>query len=258
MTINIACLQVDVRWGQEELNVDRVLNAIDDLEQGSVNIACLPELFTTGYDYEYLKRRDHNITRGILQRLSDKAKEKAIFIIAGSLPHKEEDKIYNTLFIIDPDGVCIASYRKLHLFPLMGEDSFFTPGSKILVFDTIWSKMGVAICYDLRFSWLFQSMAFAGAHVIFVPAQFPAVRIEHWDILLRARAIENQLFMVGINRIGRDASGIFSGHTSIYSPTGRLVAGGEGMTGDGWITGEIDLSEVEKTRKELPTMFGCQ
>jgi len=255
MAINIACLQMGLKWADEEFNIRRVLKEIDKLWQGNdtIDIICLPELFTTGFDYDYLKNRGKGITDCILQRLSKKARDRGIYIIAGTLPETENSRLYNTLFVIDQRGEIIESYRKIHLFPLMGEDRFFSSGERIITFNTPWANIGVAVCYDLRFPDLFQTMAKAGAKVIFLPAQFPSVRIRHWDILLRARAIENQIFMVGVNRVGEDPMGSFSGHTAIFNPMGDLVAGCS--VEEGWIIGAIDINEVDRVRRDLPTLF---
>ncbi len=134
----------------------------------------------------------------------------------------------------------------------MGEDGFFSAGKNILVFQTPWARIGVAICYDLRFPELFRQMALDGAEIIFVPAQFPAVRIDHWDTLLKARAIENQIFIVGVNRIGYDPFNRFSGHTCIIDPMGKMRAsGGEE---EGWVTCAIDLKMLDCVRRELPAL----
>ncbi len=253
MVITVACLQMNIEWDNEILNIEKAIKALDELGRKQINVICFPELFTTGFNYSYIKDRDNSINNEILNKLSEKARERGSYIIAGSLPEKDKDKIYNTLFVLDPTGKCVESYRKIHLFPLMDEDEFFSPGEKIVVFNTPWTRIGVAICYDLRFPDLFQSMALGGAEMIFVPAQFPSARIGHWDTLLKARAIENQVFMVGVNRIGNDPAGVFSGHTSIFHPIGDLVAaGGEH---EGWIAGSIDLKEVNRVRRELPTLF---
>ena len=252
-TITVACLQMPVIWGKEHENLERVMEAIDGLPGGQVDMICLPELFTTGFDYTLLKGRDHGMTEEVLHALGEKARSRKAYILAGTLPEEEGGRVYNTLFVIDPSGKKVASYRKMHLFPLMGEDGFFCPGETPLVFRTPWARIGVAVCYDVRFSHLFLKMALNSAQIIVVPAQFPAARIDHWDTLLRARAIENQLFVVGVNRIGEDPGNRFPGHSCIIDPMGALLAGnGEE---EGWIIGSIDIGEVERARRSLPALF---
>ncbi|MBN2374545.1 carbon-nitrogen family hydrolase [bacterium] len=253
MIIKIAAFQMSVEWGKERSNIDKVIKAIDRLSDEQVHIISFPELFTTGFDYDYIKDRDPDVTWGILDELGVKAKERQAYILAGTLPETDMGRVYNTLFVIGPSGERTAAYRKMHLFPLIDEDRFFNAGEDILVFQTEWARIGLAICYDLRFSDQFRSMALEGAEVIFVPAQFPSSRIDHWDTLLKARAIENQVFIAGINRTGQDRVGSFSGHTAIYDPMGRMIAGGS--EGEGWIAGSIDLGEIDRVRRELPALF---
>jgi predicted amidohydrolase len=242
-----------VAWGKEETNIENVIQAIDSLPIDQPHFICLPELFTTGFDYDYLQKREARRTREILDRIAEKARTKGSYVLAGTLPEAEGDRVYNTLFVLAPSGERIASYRKIHLFPLMAEDGFFSAGENTLVFQTPWARIGAAICYDLRFPELFREMALDGAEIIFVPAQFPAIRIDHWDILLKARAIENQVFIVGVNRIGYDPFNRFSGHTCIIDPMGKMRAGGEEE--EGWITATIDLKMLDCIRRELPTLF---
>lgn len=251
--LTIACLQMPVLLGKEERNIETVLRAIDGLSIDKPHVICLPELFTTGFDYPYLKKREPGITWEVLDKLAEKAKARCAYILAGTLPERVNNRVYNTLFVLDPWGQRVAAYRKIHLFPLMGEDDFFSPGEGPLVFNTSRASIGIAVCYDIRFPLLFRSMALEGAEIIFVPAQFPDVRIDHWDILLKARAIENQFFVVGVNRIGDDHTGRFPGHTCIIDPLGRLKTGGaeEG----GWVISAIDLGEVERIRQALPSFL---
>jgi predicted amidohydrolase len=251
--LTVACLQMSVAWRKEDKNVENVMQSIDRLPIDQPHFICLPELFTTGFDYDYLQRREARRTWEILDKIAEKSKAKGAYILAGTLPETEGDRVYNTLFVLDPSGERIASYRKIHLFPLIAEDGFFHAGKNTLVFQTPWARIGVAICYDLRFPELFREMALDGAEIIFVPAQFPAVRIDHWDILLKARAIENQVFIAGVNRIGYDPFNRFSGHTCIIDPMGKMRAGGGEE--EGWVTGAIDLQMLDCVRIALPTLF---
>ncbi|MGA1840374.1 MAG: carbon-nitrogen family hydrolase [bacterium] len=251
--LTVACLQMSVAWRKEEKNIENVMRAIDRLSVDQPHFICLPELFTTGFDYDYLQKRDAERTWEVLEKIAEKAKAKKSYILAGTLPEPEGEHVYNTLFVLNPYGERIASYRKIHLFPLIGEDRFFHAGENTLVFQTPWARIGVAICYDLRFPELFHKMALDGAEIIFVPAHFPAARIDHWDILLKARAIENQVFVAGVNRIGYDPFSRFSGHTCIIDPMGKMRAGGGEE--EGWVTGGIDLQMLNCVRVELPTLF---
>jgi predicted amidohydrolase len=128
----------------------------------------------------------------------------------------------------------------------MGEDAFFTPGQNCPVFDTPLARVGICICYDLRFPSQFADLAGRGAEIILVPARFPHPRLDHWQILLRARAIENYLFTAGCNCIGAYGRNLFCGHSCIVSPWGETLA--EAGEREGTVMAEIDLAQVEESR----------
>ena len=148
-------------------------------------------------------------------------------VVVGSLPEKVDERIYNTAYVIDR-GDLVGSYRKLHMFSTMGEDRFLSPGDRSLVVATSVGRLGVAICYDLRFPELFRKMALEGAEVICLPAEWPRPRQEHWRTLLRARAMENQLFVVAANCCGIQGKLDFFGMSLLLSARGEVLAeGGE-------------------------------
>jgi predicted amidohydrolase len=140
----------------------------------------------------------------------------------------------------------------VHLFSPTKEDRFFLPGREAVVAKTSLGTVGLMICYDLRFPEMCRSLVLKGAQVVAVVAQWPAVRIAHWDILLRARAIENQVYIVGVNRCGKDGDLDYGGHSRIVSPWGEVLArtGKRAAT----VAATIDLDQVEKIRKKIPCL----
>jgi len=248
MRLTISLAQIDIALGRPEENLAKVEGMIAEASQRGSQIVLLPELWSTGYDLE--RAEEHaRTTERLLARLTDLAKEHSLFII-GSLLSAKEGHLYNRATILSPKGVLVGEYRKIHLFRLMEEEKYFAPGTETPVFDFPWGKGALAICYDLRFPELFRKYALGGARIVFLPAEWPYPRLEAWRILLRARAIENQFFMVGCNRVGKSKGKVFFGCSSIYDPWGEPVL--EGGEEEGLLTAEIDLDEVDEARREIP------
>lgn len=247
--ITISGIQMEIIPKDEGANLKKALKMIDKAILKNSQIVCLPELFTTGFDYDYIKKCSRKIPNSITDALCEKARYSGIYIIAGSIPEKVGKKLFNTSVFIGKDGMILGKYRKVHLFPLMGEDKNFCPGSNVQIFETEFGPMGVVICYDLRFPEIFRKLAILGAKVIFVPSQFPNPKIDHWRTLLKARAIENQIFVFGINTIGHDEISTFFGHSMVVDPLGIIIAESSGA--GGIITEKIDLSKINEIRKRV-------
>lgn len=243
-------VQTDVRLGDTESNLEAALECIAFLASQNVNIAVLPEMWSCSFDNENL--RDHaKKTPMILDRLSEAASHHHL-IIAGSMPEISNGDIFNTLYVMDINGSVAGFYRKIHLFSLTGEEKYFRSGDKTLVCDTSLGPVGVMICYDLRFPEVCRSLALKGAQVVVVSAQWPRSRIDAWDILLQARAIENQLFIVASNRCGYEKEVDFGGHSQIISPRGEIAAKAGHETEIRYA--ELDFREIEVCRKEIPCL----
>lgn len=227
-----------------------MINGIHRLGEREAQIAVLPELWSAGFDSPSKTIEQAEQTPKIIDMLSDLAK-KYRMVIAGSLPEKSEGHLYNTMMVIDSDGTVAGSYRKIHLFSFIGEDNVFSAGNQAVVCSTSCGPIGLMICFDLRFPELCRSLALSGARIIIVSAQWPASRIHHWDTLLQARAIENQLFIAAANRVGKDADLLFNGHSQIISPDGKVLAKIIDQTDEA--TAEINFSEVDIVRNR----FNC-
>lgn len=162
--------------------------------------------------------------------------------------------VYNTLPVIGPREGVLGAYRKIHLFPPMKEPQWIIPGEMPLSLELPWGRTGFAICYDLRFPELFRRYAGDGAQVVFLPAEWPYPRLEHWRTLLRARAIENQCYMVAVNRVGTDADTEtrYCGHSTVIDPWGETVL--EAGETEGHFTVTIDIDLVAQVRSALPVL----
>ena len=203
---------------------------------------------------------DHNSVRGVGEA-ARLARERGIYLIAGSLPELEGPRVYNTSFVYAPDGTCIARHRKIHLFDIdveggqrFMESEVLSPGREVTTFDTPWGTMGLCICFDMRFQELCRLMALRGARVIFAPAAFnmttgPA----HWELLFRQRAVDNQCFTVGVSP-ARDEQGSYVayGNSIAVDPWGAVLcrAGAEETT----LYADLDVERLEAVRAQLPIL----
>ena len=169
-------------------------------------------------------------------------------VVIGSLPEESGGKIFNTAYVLDR-GEVLDSYRKLHMFSTMGEDRFLSPGDRSLVVSTSAGRLGVAICYDLRFPELFRKMALEGAEIICLPAEWPKPRQEHWRTLLRARAMENQLFVIATNCCGVQGKLDFFGMSLLLSARGEVLA--EGGETDTELFATFDSQEMVDYRAQI-------
>lgn len=168
-----------------------------------------------------------------------------------SSPNKKEG-VFNSSYVINRDGDIVARYDKVHRFRLMEEDRYLSPGRETVTFRLDDIPCGVIICYDLRFPEFVRKLALMGAKILFVPAQWPKPREAHWKLLNIVRAIENQFFVVAVNRAGRDKSGDFPGMSLVVDPWGEVLL--EGSDKQELLTTTLDLSRIDHARQKI-TVF---
>ena len=178
------------------------------------------------------------------------AKEYQVNIVGGSVATKRADKFFNTMYVANRTGKIVAEYDKAHLFKLMDEHLFMNAGQSTNTFELDEITCGGVICYDLRFPEWIRTHVLKGAKILFIPAEWPAKRIDHWQLLLQARAIENQCFIVAVNRVGSDPGNDFNGHSMVIAPWGELLISGH--SDEGIYYAELDLQEVDTVRKTIP------
>ena len=196
------------------------------------DMAILPEMFCCPYDNACFRAYGEPEGGPAYQMLSRTARELNLWLVGGSLPELDGDKIYNTAYVFDPTGTCVARHRKMHLFDIdvQGGQSFresatLSPGNDITLFDTPYGRIGLCICFDLRFEELCRLMALEGARVLLAPAAFnmttgPA----HWELLLRQRAVDNQCFTVGAAPARDEAASYVAwGHSLVCDPWGTVL-----------------------------------
>jgi predicted amidohydrolase len=241
--------QFHSKLGNIPANINRSLELIRRASQNQAVLILFPELWTSGYDLENApKNAQKNLDE--IEELVRCSHEFNISI-AGSYLLKDNDKIFNRFLLIDPQLGLLPSYDKIHLFQLTGEEKIFTPGTHFTLVDEPWGKTALTICYDLRFPEFYRKYAVDGARVFLVPAQWPERRINHWKILLQARAVENQCFILGCNSVGTISGDVYGGNSAIIDPWGKILAEADGQNEE-LLYAEVDPGVAEKARSTIP------
>jgi len=259
--IKIAAIQMPTVADKME-NVRTVKTYLEKIKDENPDFVILPEMFCCPYQTENFPIYAEKEGGPVWQQLSGYAKQYGIYLIGGSMPEKDaEGNVYNTSYIFDREGKQIGKHRKVHLFDIdvkggqtFKESDTLTAGDSDTVFDTEFGKIGVMLCFDIRFPELSRMMVNDGAKVIFVPAAFnmttgPA----HWELSFRTRALDNQIYMVGCAPARDVSAGYISwGHSIVTDPWGRVT----GMLdeNEGILLAELDMDYEEQVREELPLL----
>jgi omega-amidase len=247
--MRVALVQMDLCLGQPRRNRERAANLVRQAAAGA-DVVLLPELWTTGYVLPELAGnladRDGLPTGPFLSAL---AQEAGVYLV-GSVADEENGRVYNRATVYGPDGRLLGRYDKVHLVPMMNEPQYLAAGDRLVSVDMGGVSVGLAICYDLRFPELFRHLALRGVQVMIIPAEWPAERLHHWRTLLMARAIENQCFVLGCNRVGRDHANAFAGHSMVVDPWGQVLA--EAGDTETLLYAVLDLSQVAAVRSQVP------
>ena len=254
--LTIALAQMDVSPGKPEVNLDRARALAAQAREAQADLLLLPELWYHGYDLERAREWAAPLGEGGFAKMSALAREFGLYLAGSTLERhagggsgEPGRTVSNTAALYSPQGDLLGSYRKIHLFRLMQEHRYLTPGDSATLCPTPWGPVGLSICYDMRFPELFRVMALAGAVLFLVPAQWPVKRVEAWFLLARARAVENELFVAACNRVGRDGDVVFPGRSCVVDPWGNVLV--EGDDSERLLVASIDLREVRKARRYL-------
>jgi len=252
MKFTLSLGQMDIRFGDPAANFATVTRMAEEAKRRGSDLILFPELWSTAYDLTHASRYASSLDSGLFNEISSLARRLEIHILGSTLSLQGENKYGNTLTVFAPDGSQLANYSKIHLFRLMDEDRYLSAGNRITTVDLPFGRAGLAICYDLRFPELFRAHALAGAEMAFLPSEWPEPRLMHWQTLIRARAIENQMFIFACNRVGTDAQNVFFGHSMAVDPWGEILA--EAGDGEEVISLSVDLSKVQDARKTIPIL----
>jgi len=260
MSLKVAVCQLKTELDQD-VTLAKAERMVKEAAGNGADMVALPEMFNCPYSSGYFRKIAALGHEKSVAAMSRWARENNVILIGGSIPEVEGDKIYNTSFVFDRKGQQIARHRKVHLFDVdlpgmrFKESDTFSPGEDITVFDTEYGKMGLAICFDVRFPELFRAMAKRGAQIIFLPAQFnmttgPA----HWDLQLRCRAVDNECFFVAAAAARYEGFDYECwGYSMIIDPYGTKLAACDEK--EQIIYADVDLERINQVRAQLPTFL---
>ncbi|WP_298535246.1 carbon-nitrogen hydrolase family protein [uncultured Methanobrevibacter sp.] len=266
-SIKIALCQMNVVDNKEK-NIEKAIQMIKESKEQGADLAVLPEMFNCPYENEkFIEYAEILEDSQTLMEISDIAKEENIHVLAGSIPELERDdeneteSIYNTAVFFDNNGKQLGKHRKMHLFDIdvkgkiyFKESDTLSAGNDFTIINTDLARIGIGICYDIRFVELSRIMALNGAEILIFPGAFnlttgPA----HWELLFRSRALDNQVYAIGVApALDEDASYNSYGHSIAVNPWGEVIE--ELDYSEELKIVEIDLDEIKRVREEIPVL----
>ncbi|MDC3415962.1 carbon-nitrogen family hydrolase [Aquibacillus salsiterrae] len=250
MGLKVALCQIDIAFGDPKANFKKVEAFFQQIEK-DVDIVVLPELWTTGYDLTRLDEIADQDGQASFAYISQLAKKYQVHVVAGSIAKRLSDTdVTNTLFVVNREGKVVKEYSKAHLFRLMDEEKHLIEGNDNGLFELENTLSAGVICYDIRFPEWIRTQMLADTKVLYVVAEWPKPRIDHWRALLISRAIENQCYVVACNRVGADPNNEFGGHSIIVGPWGEIIA--EANDEETILYGEIEPDKVDEVRSTIP------
>lgn len=263
---DVAVLQMNS--GEDKaVNIATALRLIDEAATTGARLVVLPEIWTYLGNDEGNRANAEPIPGPVTEALAEKARQHGIYVHGGSMLEQRagEPKLFNTTVVFDPRGEIVAKYSKMHMFDVVldgvasyRESNTVQRGEEIVTFDLDGTTVGLAICYDLRFPELFRILRLQGAEVIVLPAAFTMTTgKDHWEVLIRARAIENQLYMVACGQYGPDSSGKWCyGRSLVADPWGTVLATAPDR--ETILRATIDRDSLQKVRRQVPSVENRQ
>ncbi len=259
MKLAVAAIQLNTR-DEKETNVARIEALIDEAAAGGARFVSLPE--NCNYFGEHKLANAEPIPGPTTERLRRKAIQHGIYLHCGSIPEAgpSREKVYNTTVVYGPEGQELARYRKLHLYDVyhLGgkymESATVEPGNEVVTLEVEGWRIGLSICYDLRFPELYRALAERGAQILMIPAAFTLYTgKDHWEALMRARAIENQAFVISPAQFGPHPPGLQCfGNSMVVDPWGTVIA--RAPEGEAVVQAVLDMSYREEVIKKIPAL----
>ncbi|GLI36124.1 carbon-nitrogen hydrolase [Desulforhabdus amnigena] len=244
----VGCSQLDVLPGNIWKNVEKAERLVSENAEKGCRLLIFPEMWSCSFVYSRLREMAET-TPHVLERFQEWGRRNEM-VLVGSLPERDGDAVFNSSYVIDRTGEIVGKYRKIHLFSYNREHEYFGRGEKSVVCSTSVGRLGIMICYDLRFPELARRLALDGAEILCISALWPTTRINHWSLLLRSRALENQMFVMGCNGCGKEQNLRYGGASAIVSPTGELLA--EGKDGEEQVITTLDQDLMTAFRRQIP------
>lgn len=246
---------IQLECSDKETPEARAIRALDLTNEaaGDVDLVVLPELWQSGaFNMDATKQCATTIDSPLVNEFRKAAVRHGTWIHMGSIAELVSSKLFNTAVLIDPSGSVVSTYRKIHLYGFdQGEAATMSAGTDVVLTDTPLGSTGISTCYDLRFPELYREQVARGARAFLIASGWPDTRIEHWRTLLKARAIEDQSFMLGCNAVGRHAGVTMGGHSAVIGPNGDVIAEGSGVREE-VVSATIDLTLVDALRTSHP------
>jgi len=246
--MKIACIQLDIKWEDIKNNLSRTKAYIKEARTKGAELICLPELFSTGVTTDSSKFAE-NLNGQIYNFLSEQAKRNEVYILGSFIECNGNKLPKNTAVVFNPQGLFVGKYNKNHVFTYNNEDKSYSTGNDLLIFKLKDFNICPFICYDLRFPEIFRIAVDKGANVFIILANWPNPRKDHWITLLKARAIENQAYVIGINRVGSSPTLSFFGNSMILSPKGQII--GRLGNKEEILIGEINIDSLNEWRNSF-------
>lgn len=248
--MKVTCIQMDMAFCSPDDNFKKAAELISDAAKEKPDVIVLPETWNTGFfPRENLAALSDADGKRVKCEIGALAKKFSVNIVAGSVANVKDGKVYNTAYVFDRKGSCIAEYDKTHLFTPMNEHGYFEKGDHLCKFTLDSKECAVIICYDIRFPELTRSLSITGLDVLFVVSQWPKVRIPHLLALTKARAIENQMFVVCCNSAGIAGETVYGGNSSIHDPWGETLVKAGDM--EEIISAECDMGIIDGIRSSI-------
>jgi predicted amidohydrolase len=250
-TLRVALVQQDTVWQDPATNLARARGFVRQAAEAGARVAVFPELFTLGFTMAPEPFAE-SLPGPTTEAVAALSREFGLYLV-GSCVEAHHPKARNAAFVTGPDGSLVAAYRKIHPFSYGEEHQHYSGGEDCPLFEVDGIPCGLQICYDLRFPEPFRSLAVRGAEVVFVPANWPARRIAAWSTLLAARAVENQMAVCGVNRVGRDDLGLdYPGASTLHDGFGEVTVAGDAT--EGVVVGDIELAALRAWRERFPAL----
>lgn len=255
-TLRVALVQQDTVWQDPAANLAKARAFVADAARAGARVAVFPELFTLGFTMAPEPFAE-TIPGPTVEAVASLSREFGLYVV-GSVVEAHAPHPRNAAFVTAPDGSLLAAYRKLHPFSYGEENRHYIGGTECPLFEVDGISCGLQICYDLRFPEPFRSLAARGTEVVFIPANWPLRRISAWSTLLAARAIENQMAVCGVNRVGRDAPlhdarGLdYPGASALHDAFGEVIAKGDAT--ESLVIGDLDLTQLRAWRERFPAL----
>ena len=246
--VRICSAQIASIWEEPEKTLEKAGVFIRHAAASGADLICFPEQFATGWDPQPWKNIQ-DIHGSIVSSLQEYAKEYGIGIL-GSFRQAHDPLPKNTAVAIGRDGRILSTYAKMHLFSSGHEDEGNSPGTGLGIFTLDTMTCGIAICYDLRFPDLFRLYAQKSVQVVFVPSAWPHIRTRHWDLFIQARALENQMYVIGVNTTGQTPIELYSGDSMTADPLGIIIS--RANDAEQLIFTDLDPAIVDTARRQFP------